>query len=1411
MSKQKTNAKLPAIFVENNLDYDFADTIPATKKVTKEAVWGGGSVLPPIEKPTYLTSVDDGTGDLAKEDLKVHHRERSLSIESDAFSEVTTASLEVVRSASIRRKSISSQQHNDQDHERKEPLTKNPLLELNSRHNVHARKFVPDEKPSDPAKNSKKMKLKKHSDSAFNEEPLPLPKVASRVLSDETKFTEDPAVDILNTVDEEAGVSETLSIATDTSTIYVREECRDTFLSSYRHLAREVERNPTGQNHIKADGTEPARSPRSNYMRSVVKGNTIPVPLILRRAADPKTLSMAHKGIGDKKALNVIEVIDQLGDLETINFCDNRLTDISLMPLMEKLESLSQLTHLDLSFNKIDESSEVMINYLISPICRLKVLVLNGADVDDDESCNLFDAIAANKSINSLSVTNNLIGGKETHTIIYEDMITGPVSVGNMLKVNTTLTALDLRWNYIRKDSAITMMKSLYVNRTLKVLKLGNNALSDPPILVIGKALKKNHTLTELDLSFNGLNPVSVLVLANALIFNDSMVKLDVSGNVIGRLGAQALIGAIERLPSATRTLSVAFSNCDTEHDSPDLFDATSPNGCYKLDLSQPYDQMVAEECLYLCSFKAACQFKSLVYNGKEMNLERKKSKINMRADLKVAKKTFLQCMSKYIISGDENKKAAIDNKNAVIQGLLDVLAIFHLFILDRNIAIGIIDKMFEFWHMKVKDGKIELSQKIQSMQPGRRTSILAPISRNMSMESMSSISSTSSSLSLASLAKKVTKSTIKSGKKLKDIAKAMLEDENEPPPPVAEIIPVPYLEGSEYPILLEEMWSYIVFTSLFRYYDKEDNLQINGHQFTELMRLIGIEIIPSHAFRMIRELDRNGSGYINEDEFASIIIREYCFMVTSEREPLVDRETGRPWIIPESGILTMELITTNDAPSISDVPSDEGINRIIKCMREVHTQDEREVLFQRTIGSPYFCLSAHQAQLMFQQMGHASNPPLELLGTVLAQLVNMDQAHKFLNTNLDEIARFNLRMTIGPIYHILTGAPTGHYCLDMRKPMHVLAWKKLFALNGAENTKLKQAGISDTSQKGDWSNFRNEMCNGRATTMTSSSLTSASNTKYRCDYVSTSRPVLGVKAMSQERLNYLVQSLELQNLRDLYEHRLPINASVLELPSSMTMGRVKDAYAEFMETCHHYHDVWPEEKIKDPNNPNRDCVGRPPTPKDIIARRGPKPHTTKHHKTYPYALYKLIQLQIAAPTLFLSVDQVIEIMSYFPSSDVPGFIRVQVLTALWNTIVDLEHLYMILNMFSQAELYETFHRLGPLNVVDPMYPDLMYLLDLRRYEHREICKICIVLGVDEPGENWLNQEYRVSYFDDPVLGWMLPSTWEVPDDGKAETGPRRYGWLRFNYVSEGPDMDPNIELRFELRKRTLAGYRNVL
>ena len=115
------------------------------------------------------------------------------------------------------------------------------------------------------------------------------------------------------------------------------------------------------------------------------------------------------------------------------------------------------------------------------------------------------------------------------------------------------------------------------------------------------------------------------------------------------------------------------------------------------------------------------------------------------------------------------------------------------------------------------------------------------------------------------------------------------------------------------------------------------------------------------------------------------------------------------------------------------------------------------------------------------------------------------------------------------------------------------------------------------------------------------------------------------------------------------------------------------------------------------------------------------------------------------------------------------------------------------------------------MNLLDPMKPDRLYRLDLRRNDQREWAKILVALAIAEPGDNWENVSYRWGKYDEPVPGWNLPATWVWPDDGGNTGGPRTHGILTLSYRSHGNGCQPIISVRKNLRKRTLAGMKRIL
>ena len=60
----------------------------------------------------------------------------------------------------------------------------------------------------------------------------------------------------------------------------------------------------------------------------------------------------------------------------------------------------------------------------------------------------------------------------------------------------------------------------------------------------------------------------------------------------------------------------MSFTNCDCTKDDISVFSAAHPHGTWRLNLREPYGQMVAAECLYLANNKAGCRILRLYYQG---------------------------------------------------------------------------------------------------------------------------------------------------------------------------------------------------------------------------------------------------------------------------------------------------------------------------------------------------------------------------------------------------------------------------------------------------------------------------------------------------------------------------------------------------------------------------------------------------------------------------------------------------------------------------------------------------------------------------------------------------------------------------------------------------------------------------
>ena len=113
------------------------------------------------------------------------------------------------------------------------------------------------------------------------------------------------------------------------------------------------------------------------------------------------------------------------------------------------------------------------------------------------------------------------------------------------LRVNTSLTSLNLAHNSIGDEGASSLSEALRVNTSLTSLNLAHNSIGDEGASSLSEALRVNTSLTSLYLSDNSIGVEGASSLSEALRVNTSLTSLDLAQNSIGAEGASFLFEAL--------------------------------------------------------------------------------------------------------------------------------------------------------------------------------------------------------------------------------------------------------------------------------------------------------------------------------------------------------------------------------------------------------------------------------------------------------------------------------------------------------------------------------------------------------------------------------------------------------------------------------------------------------------------------------------------------------------------------------------------------------------------------------------------------------------------------------------------------------------------------------------------------
>ena len=185
--------------------------------------------------------------------------------------------------------------------------------------------------------------------------------------------------------------------------------------------------------------------------------------------------------------------------------------------------------------------------------------------------------------------------------------------------------------------------------------------------------------------------------------------------------------------------------------------------------------------------------------------------------------------------------------------------------------------------------------------------------------------------------------------------------------------------------------------------------------------------------------------------------------------------------VLPDVGELSLKYQNTPRVPRFKDVLEPAMLIRLLEMMTAKEVTDNGVGLLR--LAACEFWFTAQYVGL-FLKMQKDSETRVMAVSALYPRIVDMANVQYHC---LDYLTRGEMRKLeshLGILLHFVPSNPTGHYKLDLVNPMHRIIKQKLVGIAKEEkdfrrlNIANTGGSLIDTSQHGDWENFRNETLN---------------------------------------------------------------------------------------------------------------------------------------------------------------------------------------------------------------------------------------------------------------------------------------------------------------------------------------------
>ncbi len=419
----------------------------------------------------------------------------------------------------------------------------------------------------------------------------------------------------------------------------------------------------------------------------------------------------------------------------------------------------------------------------------------------------------------------------------------------------------------------------------------------------------------------------------------------------------------------------------------------------------------------------------------------------------------------------------------------------------------------------------------------------------------------------------------------------------------------------------------------------------------------------------------------------------------------------GKIYQPPTSGRLVVQFFSAVSRPSIENAASAKSIEVTILIVTHAREQDRLDYLKLITSDLYLTCAQAQHIINAFVKrkiIGSGGIGKIDILACTWTRLLDTENMYDFMCANIPASERRSLinKVSIDE-YKFNWTNPTGHWRLNLENRKQLLVMMKLISINGqeAEFSRLR-SGRDDTSQEGNWFNFRNsKLITSKGTTNLVIDQTYVDNLPRTgiidFDYVSTTRPGQALlDAKDDKTVGPEADEAELEAEVD------GAHATTTPGARSTIHGGSSNIYDKIQ--------VISDEEFY-----------------NLMGRLG-----LSNRKRIPndQSLFPLIELQLAVCKYWFSVQQVMAVMDTF---DLENFhTQANVAVAMFGRIKDLHNFDQLLHNCSELKTQrEILNRLGCLNVINPLKLALTYLIPLQNLDYRILLTTLLEISPQEGTE----------------------------------------------------------------------------